>query len=143
MNSILANLPPEVTTAKIGLFWIVDDRSGRDTCLAEAIDISKGEVYGPSIVSPRGHYTFWSEMQRRGPGWLRSRGLSAALLATEYEDWPRGRVSYSIDAERLILMADRRLHTPSRIALIKQAFALRDGYFDVRSDSHYQPMRLG
>ena len=143
MNSVLGDLPPEVAVARIGFFWIVDDAAGLDVILAEAIAIGQGEVYGPSVVHPGGHFHFWSKMQKGGPAWLRARGLSAALLATEYEEWPRGRVSLSLESKRLMLLIDPRLRTQMRIAMIQREFGLPDGHLDLRSDGHYRPVKLG
>jgi len=96
------------------------------------------ELYGDALTHPGGHYDFWEAMMARGVAWLRARNLSVALLRTEYEDWPRGRVVFHWDKLRFSLLADRRLHTASRLSMIQKEFRLPDGQFDVKSDGHYR-----
>ena len=139
VKAIVASLPPPLADGKVGFFWVVSDRSGRDKLLAESLELVEAEPYGNALTHPGGHYDFWEAMKARGPAWLRARNLSAALLRTEYEDWPRGRIVFHVDRLRFALMADRRLHTPTRIALIREEFRLPDGHFDISGDGHYRP----
>jgi hypothetical protein len=134
-------LTAPIRDGKVGFFWVVPDRSGEDTVLGEALDLMKAEHYGESLTHPEGHYDFWEAMQIKGPAFLRAGGLSAALLATEYEDWPRGRVVFSLKTQRFTLLADRRLRTLARISAIRTFFNLPDGTFDIRSDGHYVPVQ--
>lgn len=143
LSAIVSDLPNNLRAAKVGFFWVVNDRMGQDAILAEMVDLSQGEVYGPSVVHPGGHYKFWTKMKRLGSSWLRAKGLSSSLVATEYEEWPRGRVSFSLETRRFMLFADPRLRTASRIAMIQDAFGLPEGSFEIRSDGHYQPIRVG
>lgn len=133
-------LPHPIKAGKVGFFWMVPDRVGRDAVLGETLSLVSAEHYGESLTHPEGHYDFWTAMQRKGPAWLRSRGLSAVLLTTEYEDWPRGRVVFGLKSQRFTLLADRRLTTLSRIAAISKFFNLPEGLFDIRGDGHYAPV---
>lgn len=142
LSTIIAELPSNLREGMVGFFWIVNDRMGQDAILAEMLNLSRGEVYGPSVVHPGGHYNFWAMMRKLGPSWLRARGLSSSLVTTEYEDWPRGRVSFSLETRRYMLFADPRLRTPPRISMIRNMFRLPDGRFDIRSDGHYQPTKV-
>lgn len=121
----------------MGYFWIVADRAGRDAILGEALDLADAETYGELLTHPGGHYDYWEKMKRRGAAWLRARNLSAVLLSTEYEDWPRGRVVYWPSQDRFIAYTDPRIQTPSRIALIREMFQLSG--IDLSGDSHYRP----
>jgi hypothetical protein len=140
--AIVAGLQPPLADGKVGFFWVVSDRSGRDKLLAESLALVEAEPYGDAITHPGGHYDFWEAMKARGPACLRARNLSGALLRTEYEDWPRGRVVFHTDKLRFALMLDHRLRTPSRMAMIQKEFRLPDGHYDVSSDGHYRPIRI-
>ena len=127
-------LPP----GEVGFFWIVDGRSGGDAVLKESCPLAEAERYGPSLTHPGAHSDFWDRLARRSPQWLRERDLSPSVLSTEYDDWPRGRVTYSVETGRFSLFADRRLMRPDRISKIASSFSLADGSYDVRSDPHYR-----
>jgi hypothetical protein len=130
---------PNQPIGKVGYFWIVMDRAGRDAILGEAIEVAGAEMYGDLFTHPGGHCEFWEKIKRRGPAWLRSRNLTAALLSTEYEDWPRGRVVFSPSQYRFIAYADPRIQKPERIALVREMFDLPGVGLVVFGDSHYQP----
>ncbi|ESX51845.1 hypothetical protein X760_31320 [Mesorhizobium sp. LSHC422A00] len=123
----------------MGFFWIVVDRIGHDAILADAIGLADAEQYGEVLTHPGGHYDYWETMKQRGPTWLRARNVSASLLQTDYEDWPRGRVVYSIRDNRPIVYADPRVKTKSRIELVRAAFQIPDADHVIRKDSHYRP----
>src|SRR5262245_40618640 len=132
--AIVASLQPPLADGKVGFFWVVSDRSGRDKLLAESLELSEAEPYGGALTHPGGHYDFWEAMQARGPAWLRARNLSVALLRTEYEDWPRGRVVFHLDKLRFSLLVDRRLRIASRLSMIQKEFRLPDSHFDIGTD---------
>ncbi|RWD29375.1 MAG: hypothetical protein EOS34_28020 [Mesorhizobium sp.] len=126
-------------TGKVGFFWIVSDRLGRDAILGEAIEVANAETYGDFLTHPGGHYDFWEQMKLRGPAWLRPRNLSALLLSTEYEDWPRGRVVFSLVTKHPTIFADRRILTqPSRLQKVCMMFQIVESHFDRRTDTHYR-----
>jgi len=123
----------------VGYFWLLVDRAGRDAILADTLDLADAETYDELLTHPGGHCDFWEKMKRRGPAWLRARNLSAALLSTEYEDWPRGRVVYSPSQDRFYIYADPRIQTPARIALVRERFQIFGSNFVISGDSHYRP----
>ena len=61
-----------VLQGKVGFFWIVPGRNGRDELLGEAIDLAQAERYGDALTHPKGHYEFWETMRKRGPAFLRA-----------------------------------------------------------------------
>ncbi|OBQ92527.1 hypothetical protein A9K66_10795 [Mesorhizobium sp. AA23] len=130
---------PNGRAGKVGYFWLLVDRDGCDAILADTLDLAGAETYGELLTHPCGHYDFWEKMKRRGPAWLRARNLSAALLSTEYEDWPRGRVVYSPSQDRFYIYADSRIQTPARIALVRQRFQISGSNVAISGDSHYRP----
>lgn len=130
---------PEGRAGRVGYFWLVVDRQGCDVILADTLDLAGAETYGELLTHPCGHYEFWEKMKRRGPAWLRARNLSAALLSTEYEDWPRGRVVYSPSQDRFYIYVDHRIQTPARIALVRDKFQISGSEVVISGDSHYRP----
>ena len=97
----------------------------------------EAELYGSALTHSGGHYDYWETMRSRGAAYIRSRGLSMALLQSEYEEWPRGRIVFHTENLRFSLLADRRLHTPERIRLIRDEFHLPKDSFDIHLDGHY------
>ncbi|TPI65546.1 hypothetical protein FJ420_11760 [Mesorhizobium sp. B3-1-3] len=124
----------------MGFFWIVVDRNCRDAILADAIGLADAEHYGELLTHPGGHFDYWETMKQRGPAWLRGKKLSAQLLQTEYEDWPRGRVVFSPNEACFFVYADARIKTRARIALVRAAFQISDVNLMIREDSHYRPL---
>jgi hypothetical protein len=123
---------------KVGFFWIVPGRDGKDALLGEAIDLEKAEPYGDALTHPMGHYEFWEGMKRRGPAFLRGRGVSGSILADEYEDWPRGRVTYRPEYGRFDIFANESIFRPSRLDLVYRNFDLSDANARFRQDTHYR-----
>ncbi|RUV98960.1 MULTISPECIES: hypothetical protein [unclassified Mesorhizobium] len=128
---------------KVGFFWIVPNRPGEDAILGDGIELTNAETYGEALTHPGGHYEFWENMKARGPAWLRARNVSGALLSTEYEDWPRGRVNFFPKTNRFLLLADPRIMTTSRIDLVRAMFELGDLDVDIDRDGHYRPAPSG
>lgn len=131
------NSQKAIHRGKVGFFWIVPDRLWQDAILGEAIDLSQAEAYGEALTHPGGHYDFWQQMKARGPAWLRARNISGRLLATEYEDWPRGRLVFFPAENAFTLSADRRIVTPSRLNKVRSMFEVPELNLNMRGDSHY------
>lgn len=126
-----------VMKGKVGFFWIVPGRDGKDTLLGEAIDLGQAEQYGDALTHPMGHYRFWESMRKRGPAFLRGRGVSGSILADEYEDWPRGRITYQIEKTRFEVFAHQSVFEPEKLDLVFQKFGLHQGIATLRTDPHY------
>jgi hypothetical protein len=60
----------------------------------------------------------------------------ALARSYEYEDWPRGRITFDRGRDRFILYADRKLLTPAMIARIKAQFLLPEERAEVQTDLH-------
>jgi hypothetical protein len=126
-----------VLQGRVGFFWIVPGRDGNDALLGEAIELGKAELYGDALTHSIGHYEFWETMKERGPAFLRGRGVSGSILADEYEDWPRGRVTYQLAPKRFDIFAHHSILWQSRLKLVYRAFELTEALTRPRSDSHY------
>jgi hypothetical protein len=93
---------------------------------------------GDCLTHAAGHYERWEQWRTLGASRLAALGLPRQIAATEYDEWPRGRIVYEKPARRFIIYADRRLQAPDIIAAVKTAFGLDSYEAAVRSDLHYR-----
>lgn len=121
---------------EVGLFWVVEQER-RPFVLAVSASASKAQRYGDHLMLDLGHYEHWQALAARGVTALRAAGLPTAPAWSEYEEWPRGRVSYDAARARFVILADRKLHRPEFIALIAERFRLKPKAVEVRRDPHY------
>ena len=117
----------------VGIFWRV----------AGALDVDRtplscAEPYGDCLTHGPGHYERWEAWQQLGTRGLREQAHPDAILVTEYDDWPRGRVVYEVPSARFVLYADRRLHQPATLAALRTLFGLDAAAVVVRGDPHYR-----
>jgi hypothetical protein len=77
---------------RVGIFWVVGRR-----LLIDSTPVSEAELYGDCKNHPRGHIDRWRQMQTTG----------VVPLDIEYEEPPRGRVSYNVKKRQFLLLADR------------------------------------
>lgn len=130
---------------EVGLFWVVE-QARQPFVLAVSAPRSEAQRYGDHLMLDLGHYEHWQALAARGIAALRASGLPTAPAWSEYEEWPRGRVSYDAARARFVILADRKLHRPDFIALIAERFRLNPEAVEVRRDPHYvstrQPIRL-
>jgi len=126
------------TDALIGIFWLVRDDYGQIAMPMRTCSLDKAEDYGNCLTFGEGHYETWEAWKedrlRFDPS---SSGLRRAVLQSEYEEWPRGRVVHQrTSPARFIVYADRQLF-PHR-AWIMNAFGLPPERTWMRTDAHYQ-----
>ena len=76
----------------LGIFWYFNR-----ALLINAIPLSAAEVYGHCKNHPTSHICYWAELQRQ----------AKVPHEMEYEEAPRGRVTYDEKAEQFALFADR------------------------------------
>jgi hypothetical protein len=117
----------------VGIFWVVGD-----ALVAAGCSIAEGEQAGDWIDYPGGHADYWERWQEAGAAWLTQHGLPAAILSSEYDEHPRGRIVFDRRGGCFLLYADRRLQTPATITRIRQAFGLGEQTTRVLSDPHYR-----
>lgn len=128
--------PPDTGTRPepaVGIFWRV-----ADALVVDRTPLSCAEPYGDCLTHGPGHYERWEAWQRLGARGLRERGYPGAILGTEYDEWPRGRVVYEVPSARFVLYADRRLQQPATLAALRAAFGLDAATVVVRGDPHYR-----
>jgi hypothetical protein len=120
----------------VGIFWLVDD-----VLVAAGCAVEQAAQYGDCLTYDGGHADHWERWQKAGGRWLTEHGLPAAILTSEYDAHPRGRIIK--EPAGFVLYADRRLQTAPRIAVIRKRFELENEVVTVRSDEHYQRRARG
>jgi hypothetical protein len=130
-------VPPNHATARVGIFWQVPDTTGAPVLVTDTEPLDSAERYGDFLTHPRGHYDVWTAWQHRGAPFLRTQGWPLAILTTEYEVFPRGRVVLRVPANTFWIYADQRLQELATIAAIKAALGLTHETCLVKSDGHY------
>ncbi len=127
------DIPKTAIAPSVGIFWRVDG-----TLIFDRSALDEAESYGDCVTHALGHYERWQEWQEMGATCLATKGYPIAIMSTEYDEWPRGRIVYETLQRRFVLYADRRLQRPEIVDAIKQAFGLCDVQTVIRSDSHYR-----
>lgn len=108
---------------KVGIFWLVGGR-----LILDASPLSEAEPYGDCLTHGNSHIDYWSDQQR----------LGAIPNDVEYEEHPRGRVTYNSKAEKFYLLADGCiLNDPATVARIIKAMDLPVNTI-VEADLHYK-----
>ena len=121
------------TAPAVGIFWRVAD------CLVlERSVLAEAEPYGDCLTHAGGHYERWEAWRALSAGGLRAASLPVEIAASEYDDWPRGRVVYEVPIRRFVLYADRRLQRPVTVSVLRGAFGLSAEVVTVRGDPHYR-----
>jgi hypothetical protein len=109
---------------KVGIVWLVDGKLAIDNTL-----LAKAEDYGAFKVHPGDHCSVWEKFQRGG----------AVPADMEYEECPRGRVTYDTKARRFRLLADRCiLSNKDAVRRIMSAMNLPSKTTDKGADAHYR-----
>jgi hypothetical protein len=86
------------------------------------------------LTCPHGHYEVWEKWRKAGGG--------PAIAASEYEEWPRGRIVYDRERYRFILYADQQiLRDPALMNAIRERFGLAMDRTDQKWDDHYRSTR--
>jgi hypothetical protein len=126
----------------LGIFWFVADAGGTARLLARTCALVAAEEYGDCLTFAPGHHETW-EGWRRGTLPVPAPGLAPLFAATEYEEWPRGRVVLDRRAGRFVLYADPWVRARSvAVDEVLAAFRLPRHRTDVRADLHYRSTRL-
>ncbi|GLU28005.1 hypothetical protein [Brucella sp. NBRC 12950] len=123
----------EMNVGKVGIFWFVQWQ-GRIRLLSASCAVADGEPYGDMITYATGHYSTWNRW-RRSKATPMERGIS---IAFEYEEWPRGRISYCRTTGRFLLLCDRKIMREDLLSLIRGAFELPEEQVTVDGDPHYR-----
>lgn len=127
-----------IRSPSVGIFWGIKDSKSPFVFACAAVALDEAEPYGDCLGYPNGHLEVWTHWQTLGDAGLKQRNLPAAVLWHEYEDFPRGRVVYTVPDHTFMIYADRRLQTDDLIAQIMRLFCLSGQSVVVRADAHYR-----
>ena len=106
----------------VGIFWMFEGR-----LIIDSSPLSEAEVYGDCLTHRNSHIDFWTEQQR-------TRAIPPEI---EYEESPRGRVTYDTKLRKYHLLADRCiLKNEAAVARIMKAMHLPVNTI-VDTDAHY------
>jgi hypothetical protein len=112
------------TAPNVGIFFLVDKK-----LLIDRTPVSDGESYGDFSIHERGHDAFWEMLRRTG----------AVPQASEYDDYPRGRVAYNKKTGRYLLFLDRCIFkNKSVVNKIMSELNLPTKRTETGTDSHYR-----
>lgn len=117
----------------VGIFWWVGDR-----LLASGCTLGDAEPADDWLDYPGGHAEHWDRWQAAGAAWLRRNAFPVAIMSSEYDEHPRGRIVFDRHHGKFLLYADRRLQTPDTLLEIKTVFGLACENVEVLSDEHYR-----
>lgn len=122
----------EMNVGKVGIFWFVQWK-GRIRLLSSSSSILDGELYGDMITYANGHYTTWNRWRKSIDSPLK-RGITNAF---EYEEWPRGRISYDKKAQKYLLLCDKKIISDQFIEQILKEFSISIDDALIGDDPHY------
>jgi hypothetical protein len=111
------------TEARLGIFWLVNGR-----LLHDSVPLSESEQRGDYLDYPASHLDKWTE-------WLRS---GKAPAESEYDEFPRGRITHDAKNNHFNLFADTCiLKRKDLIAAIRNEFHLPKRT-SLGTDPHYR-----
>lgn len=107
----------------VGIFWLYDGQ-----LITDSTPLSKAEPFGDVLTHATGHIHYWTALQERG----------VVPLDVEYEEPPRGRVSYDTKKNEFFMLAD--------LCIINNAAAMKailaalhlPGNTEPTTDFHYR-----
>ena len=118
-------------TARVGIFWQVGGQ-----WVAAGCTLAEAATYGDALTYDGGHAEHWERWQEAGGRWLAEHDLPLAILTSEYEEHPRGRVVKAPDW--FIIYADRRLLGRETVCEIATLSGLDGEPMTSSPDSHYR-----
>jgi hypothetical protein len=122
--------------SQIGLFWLLPHTEQGIALLGHAIPLTHAEEYGACLTDPLSHYDAWGATKRGRPLLTPLDAITKKLIAaSEYEEWPRGRVVYDRLRQTFIVYADRQILPHG--AVVRAHFALPEDT-PFRTDPHYR-----
>lgn len=128
------------TETFVGIFWVVLEKGAAPTLLVHRCSLKEAEPYGAMRSCPHGHHDVWELW--RGDTRRRPATATALIAASEYEEWPRGRIVYDADRDRFIVYADAQiLQRRDLLAAIHERFGLPTSRTEAKRDNHYRRAR--
>ena len=109
---------------KVGIFWIVDGE-----LIADMVPLSHASEYG-NALEHGGHWEYWDRLVPQTPNQF-------LLKDHEYDRFPRGRVLYFKNKEKIVVYADRCLWELHSQRMVQSAFGIHSS-IEFVADSHYR-----
>jgi hypothetical protein len=125
----------------VGIFWAIPEDEGSTAILLDhRCSLKDAEAYGCMLTCPHGHYEVWEKWRERKGS--RPATVASLVAASEYEEWPRGRIVYDLESERFVIYADAQiLRRLPLLTAIHDRFGLPTGRTDAKLDNHYRRAR--
>ena len=109
---------------QIGLFWLVNGK-----LVIDGTPLSEAEEYRDHVTHPRSHLEVWTLFQRN----------HTVPNDLEYEESPRGRVTYNAKTQRFTLLADKCIFQDKNVVRkIISEMNLPSKDTDTGTDTHYR-----
>ena len=107
----------------VGIFWLIGHR-----LIIDASSLNEAEAYGDCLGHRRSHVDYWEVLRKNGIVDPRS----------EYDEFPRGRVTFNTKKNETYLLADRCIRRDSsKVTEIIRSLHLPKNTI-VDSDPHYR-----
>jgi hypothetical protein len=125
----------------VGIFWAIQPPGKPTILLDHRCPLGDAETYGDMLTSPHGHYDLWERWRRVG-GEIPD-VVKALVAASEYEEWPRGRIVCDTMRQRFTCYADAKiLRRADLLATIRERFGLPPERTMMKRDNHYRSTML-
>jgi hypothetical protein len=112
---------------RVGIFWLFGGK-----LITDSTPVSDAEPYADGMTHPRGHLKHWTDLQKTGK----------VSQDVEYEEPPRGRVSYYPQSEEFVLYADPCILAKKKLVRqIMAALNLPGKRTTTSKDPHYRCAR--
>jgi hypothetical protein len=115
---------PRMPEPRVGIVWLFNGR-----LIVDSSPIAEAEPYAEGLTHARSHLDHWASLQRNGE----------VPADVEYEEPPRGRVTYYPARNQFVLYADPcTLGKKAVLRQIMRAFSLPAERTTTSADLHYR-----
>ena len=115
----------------VGIFWVDTKKAN---VYSDKSKIRDADEYGGFKIHKRCHYEAWGHIQQENPQWK----------GVQYEDIPRGRVTFDIKQSKFIVTMCPMLNKPKFKDAVVEEFDLPHGHYEFDfDDEHYELQDFG